>query len=409
MEERGYDERVMKQAGERLADERLAEFDRLNEEAHVFSSRFERKKERLFRINQKNGAGERIPMRRALRIIAVCAAAVVLMTVSVMAAPPDMLAEAVPALAEVVPAIRQLFTGTSAKVTVEQPSLSRLLLRVEEMESGLPIDEGKGEPAWIPDGYAVTSRDEHVDGEMAGPSLYINYTKWNHTGIIFNRDFVGNGSGYGAQYRADYRFGNAELETEPVQIGPYEGTSGTIVSSWEKQDGGGEETEGPSVKRTLLVWSAGRYVYRMEALTTEADSSEGSGAAVIPLPYEDLLRMAESMYDPPEENSAAEKVPASEGDLCPGCGKAVLEEVCSHRTVMNRKGDQKLTGAIPWETAGEGGMKDITLRPAAFCYTDRVCPACGYTEPGEGTDYHTEWVGSEADGKDNICPFGKEE
>ena len=76
---------------------------------------------------------------------------------------------------------------------------------------------------------------------------------------------------------------------------------------------------------------------------------------------------------------------------------------------MNRKGDQKLTGAIPWETAGEGGMKDITLRPAAFCYTDRVCPACGYTEPGEGTDYHTEWVGSEADGKDNICPFGKEE
>ena len=406
MDEREYDEKRMKQAGELLADARLEEFDRMNGEAHRYSSRFRRRAEKLFRTEPRIKAGGRISGKQALRILAVSAAAVILMTVSVMAASPEKIAEAVPALAEVVPAIRELFTGTSAKVTVEQPSPSRLLIRVEEMEN-LPVDEGKGEPTWIPDGYAVTSRDEHIDGEMAGPSLYINYTKWNHTGILFYRDYVGNGSGYGAQYRADYQVRNAELETESVQIGPYEGTKTTIVSKWREQDGGGEETEGPSVERTLLVWSAGRYVYRMEALTAEAGFSGESGAAVIPLPYEDLLRMAESMYDPPEENSAAGMDTASEGDLCPGCGKAVFEEVCSHRTVMNRKGDQELTGAVPWEITWEGGVKDYIMRPATFCYTDHVCPECGYTETGEGTDYHTEWVGNEADGKEYVCPFRK--
>ncbi len=388
MEERTYDEAVMEKAGELLADERLKAFDEMNEEEQVFSSRFEKKKEKLFRRAAGSSPRGRITGRKALRIIAVCAAAVLLMTVSVMAVPP----------------VRDMINGFRTWLVTERKEDRTLYFEVES--DGGPIVVMGGEPTYIPEGYVLTERDDRADPpEDSMPSLWLKYERpdGNYASIRFIRGEVfsyTDWNGVERNTRIGFNFGGSETEPEPVRIGAYEGTRMRV------DEAGNGELPG-----TLLVWSDTRYYYVLFAVTEDVPQS-----GLIPLPYEELLRMAESVSH--DAVAAADEsvlfgfIPEEEGEpvtegICPRCGKAEIEAVCSHDVVLNSAGEP-LIEEIPGET-GADGTETGTMRRAEMCYTDHVCPGCGYRVSGGRDDCHVEWLLDEIGNKIPVCPYREEE
>ena len=271
MEERTYDERVMEKAGELLADERLRAFGEMNGEAHIFSGRFEVKKEKLFRREAGTGSRGRITGRRALRILAVCAAAVILMTVSVMAVPP----------------VRSMILEVSTRLVSGWSGDN--ILRLEVETDNIPGTEPTGEPAYIPEGYKLAEVHNLPEGAEDGhvSMVWIAYmnTDGPYTPIVLRRipcvkradPYPGEGEYAGI----GYYFGGDRMGTETVQIGPYEGMLIRQPIT--------EETTRNDLFGTMLVWSDSYYYYDLAAVTEEVPGDD-----LIPLPYEELLRMAES-------------------------------------------------------------------------------------------------------------------
>ena len=384
MEERAYDEGVMKKAGKILADERLKAFEEMNGEEKVFSRRFERKKEKLFRRAAGTGTRGRVTGRRALRIIAVCAASVVLMTVSVMAVPP----------------VREAFDGFRTRIFAEFVGENRMTMTVES-DGGAFVIVGS-EPTYIPEGYEMTYEEQYGDGPA---SMYMaNYTRAStnpakkYTGIVFERTNI-----EGINYTSDQHYGHVEMSTETVRIGAYEGQKLTLRTN------GGPDPDLWS-EDTKFVWSDTRYLYELWAITAVSEKSE-----LIPLPCEKLLRMAESVSH--DAVAAADEsvlfgfIPDEEGErvtegICPRCGKAEIEAVCSHDAVLNSAGEPMID-MIPWDI-GRDGVKIEVIRAAGMCYTDHVCPNCRYTVSGAWDDRHVEWVKDEAGEKIPVCPYRDE-
>ena len=383
MEERAYDEGVMEKAGEYLADERLKAFDEMNEEEQVFSGRFEEKKEKLFRRAAGSSPRGRITGRKALRIIAVCAAAVLLMTVSVMAVPP----------------VRGVLDGFRTRVTAHQEEDDQNHYSLTVETDGGPFVIVGGEPTYVPEGYELTTKNED------GSCLVMNYTnsgEWQgkvHLNILFERTMIRE-----ENFEPGFVYKGVESEAASVRIGIYEGglvrfrsTEGADSDDW--------------AEFTKLVWSDSCYLYELQA-TTKA----GGSSPVIPLPYEELLRMAESVSH--DAVAAADEsvlfgfIPEEEGEpvtegICPRCGKAEIEAVCSHDVVLNSAGEP-LIEEIPGET-GADGTETGTMRRAEMCYTDHVCPGCGYRVSGGRDDCHVEWLLNETGDKIPVCPYREKE
>ena len=385
MEERAYDEGVMKKAGELLADERLKAFDEMNGEAHVFSGRFRRRKEKLFRMTERNRSRSRITGRRALRILGVSAAAVVLMAVSVMAVPP----------------VREALDGFRTWLSAERKEDRTLYFEVES-DGGSIVVVG-GEPTYIPEGYELTERDDKADpSEGSMPSLWLTYERsgGHYAPIRFIR--AGTASytdrdGAERNTRIGFNFGGSETEPEPVRIGAYEGTRMRV------DEGGNGDLPG-----TLLVWSDTLYYYVLFAVTEDVPQS-----GLVPLPYDELLRMAESVSR--DAVAAADEsvlfgfIPEEEGEpvtegICPRCGEYEIRAVCSHQTVLDGAGEPVID-EIPVETDTNTG----TMRRAELCYTDHVCPGCGYRGSGGRDDCHVEWILDENGEKIPACPYRDEE
>ena len=383
MEERAYDEGVMKKAGEILADERLKAFDEMNGEEKAFSHRFEKKKEKLFRRAAGTGPRGRVTGRRALRITAVCAAAVILMTVSVMATPP----------------VREAFDGFRTRIVAEFVGENRMTMTVES-DGGAFVIVGS-EPTYIPEGYELTKdiQDKNVR------YMYYTYSgtdrEKEHFGILFERVTIDQ-----EDFTAGMKYTGVDqdLEQEPVRIGNNEG----ILIHIHVHD----KTSGEvSAEVSRLIWSDSRYYYELEATTAVSEKSE-----LIPLPYEKLLRMAESVSR--DAVSAADEsvlfgfIPEEEGEpvtegICPRCGKAEIEAVCSHQTVLNSAGEPVID-EIPVEIDAEG-TDTVTMRREELCYTDHVCPGCGYRVSGGRDDCHTEWILDDTGEKIPVCPYREEE
>ncbi len=385
MEERVYDGRVMKKAGKILADERVRAFDELNGEAHVFSGRFRRRKEKLFRMTERNRSRSRITGRRALRILGVSAAAVVLMAVSVMAVPP----------------VREAFDGFRTWLVAERKEDRTLYFEVES-DGGSIVVVG-GEPTYIPEGYELTERDDKADpSEGSMPSLWLTYERsgGHYAPIRFIR--AGTASytdrdGAERSTRIGFNFGGSETEPEPVRIGAYEGTRMRVY------EGGNGDPPG-----TLLVWSDTLYYYVLFAVTEDVPQS-----GLVPLPYDELLRMAESVSR--DAVAAADEsvlfgfIPDEEGEpvtegICPRCGEYEIRAVCSHQTVLDGAGEPVID-EIPVETDTDTG----TMRRGELCYTDYVCPGCGYCVSGGRDDCHVEWILDENGEKIPACPYRDEE
>ena len=382
MEERAYDEGVMKKAGEYLADERLRTFDEMNGEAHVFSERFERKRKKRIPAGERSAFRSRITGRKALRILAVCAAAVILMTVSVMATPP----------------VREAFDGCRTRIVAEFAGENRMTMTVES-DGGAFVIVGS-EPTYIPEGYELTKdiQDKNVR------YMYYTYSgtdrEKEHFGILFERVTI-NQEDFTAGMK--YTGVDLDLEQEPVRIGNNEG----ILIHIHVHD----KTSGEvSAEVSRLIWSDSRYYYELEATTAVSEKSE-----LIPLPYEKLLRMAESVSH--DAVAAADEsvlfgfIPEEEGEpvtegICPRCGKAEIEAVCSHQTVLNSAGEPVID-MIPVEIDAEGTDTGTMLR-AEMCYTDHVCPGCGYRVSGGRDDCHTEWILDDTGEKIPVCPYRDE-
>ena len=385
MEERAYDEGVMKKAGELLADERLKAFDEMNGEAHVFSGRFRRRKEKLFRMTERNRSRSRITGRRALRILGVSAAAVVLMAVSVMAVPP----------------VREAFDGFRTWLVAERKEDRTLYFEVES-DGGSIVVVG-GEPTYIPEGYELTERDDRAGpSEDSVTSLWLKYERsgGHYAPIRFIR--AGTASytdrdGAERSTRIGFNFGGSETEPEPVRIGAYEGTRMRV-----------DESGNGDLPGTLLVWSDTLYYYVLFAVTEDVPQS-----GLVPLPYDELLRMAESVSR--DAVAAADEsvlfgfIPDEEGEpvtegICPRCGEYEIRAVCSHQTVLDGAGEPVID-EIPVETDTDTG----TMQQAELCYTDHVCPGCGYRVSGGRDDCHTEWLLDDAGEKIPVCPYRDEE
>lgn len=380
-----FDERIMRAAGEALAEDRLKEFDEMNGEAHVFSARFEKKREKLFKKQEADGSRGRVSGKRIFKTLAVCAAAAAFMTVSVMAVPP----------------VKEAFEGFRTKIVTEFVGENRMTMTVES--DGGPFVIVGSEPRYIPEGYELTYDSQ--SGEGPASERFMNYTNSGRyqgkkfTGIIFNRTDI-----EGIDFASYQQYHNVEMKTETVRIGAYEGQKITLKTT-------GNSDPDLWTEETKFVWSDTRYLYELEAITAVGEKSD-----LQPLPYEKLLRMAESVshdavaagdeqvlfgFIPDEEGE-----PVTEG-ICPRCGKAVLEKVCSHQTVLNGDGEP-LVDMRPWDIGRDGVVTEV-LRRAVMCYTDHVCPSCGYMVSGAWNDRHIETVRDEQGEEINVCPYRKGE
>ena len=295
MNERNFDEEIMKEAGRLLADERLAEFDRLaaepsaadtEEEKHVFSSRFGRKKDKLFRKTAENGRRAPTANRKALRAALICAAALLIMSVTAAAVPP----------------VRDMILETRTRIVSRWSGDSVLRLNVET--DVIPDIEPTGEPTYLPEGYEVAEVQVRnlPEGEAEGAAegaedghvsmVWISYERpdspdGEYTPIVLGRvpcmknvdrfpgesEYAGIGFYFGGEYR----------DTEPVQIGAYEGV---LIREPITEDSRPGQMTG-----SMLVWSDSYFYYDLSAVIEEVP-----GYDLIPLPYEELLRMAESFY-----------------------------------------------------------------------------------------------------------------
>ena len=97
-----YDDELMKLAGELLAEKRSERFDRLNAAERAYSPRFRKRWERLLCRTRAGRNGRAVSGRNLLRVTAVTAAAVILMTAA--AAVP-----VIPVMSRMISAMASLF------------------------------------------------------------------------------------------------------------------------------------------------------------------------------------------------------------------------------------------------------------------------------------------------------------
>ncbi|MBQ3708372.1 MAG: DUF4367 domain-containing protein [Clostridia bacterium] len=259
------DDELMRAAGEILADERLAAFERYMDEEHRFSPRFERRRKKLF---TKSGRGDRAAKpaatgrRWSVRTAAILAALAFLSVTAIAAGP-------------IVDMIR---TRTTAKRLDD----GRFEVTVERNGDEDWIECG-GEPTYLPEGYEEDIRSE-IDDPRA-PHLTILYQRKGgcYSEIEFERFIWESGTfGYGDE-------DGSEVETENVKIGPYEGIIQTV--DWA---GGGEYG-----KTAFIIWSDGKYLYELSAFVTAPPEDSILEYRLIPLAVEELLKVAESVTAEP--------------------------------------------------------------------------------------------------------------
>ncbi len=253
------DEELLREAGEILAEGQLAEFERRMEEPeHRYSARFERRRKKLFAKSARaESRGTSASGRRwSVRTAAILAALAFLSVTAIAAGP----------------VIELIRTRTTA---IRQEN-GQFVMTVERNEDAGWIEMG-GEPTYLPEGYEEVRRNE------TDFALEIGYSRpdgcWS--AIEFKR-FESSGGTY--MYGTDEDQPKTSVVTEAVQIGPYEGIMQTV--DWADENVG---------KGGFLFWSDGRYFYELHAIITDPPEDSALVYRPIPLPVEELLKVAESV------------------------------------------------------------------------------------------------------------------
>jgi hypothetical protein len=257
------DDELMRAAGEILADERLAAFERYMDEEHRFSPRFERRRKKLF---TKSGRGDRAAKpaatgrRWSVRTAAILAALAFLSVTTIAAGP-------------IVDMIR---TRTTAKRQED----GRFVMTVEQSDEAEAVTAG-GKPTYLPEGYEEGRRNDY------GFALEIWYDRLDgcYSSIGFSR-FEQFGGTYG--YGSDEEQPMIEVDTESVTIGPYEGILQTV--HWADENIG---------NTAFIFWSDGKYFYELHAIVTDPPEDSMLEYRPIPVPVEELLKVAESVTAEP--------------------------------------------------------------------------------------------------------------
>ena len=249
------DEELLREAGEILAEGQLAEFERRMEEepGHRYSARFERRRKKLFAKSARaESRGASATGRRwSVRTAAILAALAFLSVTAIAAGP-------------IVDMIR---TRTTAKRLDD----GRFEVTVERNGDEDWIEIGT-EPTYLPEGYEELYRE----GEG-----HIYYARPNESRSVieFERQPFGEGTVY-----YDENGTILSDRTEPVQVGPYEGV---ILYA----DNAGEN-DGESAN---VIWWDSVYMYRVSAFVTDPPDPSAYIRPTVPLPVEELLKVAESV------------------------------------------------------------------------------------------------------------------
>ncbi len=250
-EERMIEER-MRAAGKLLADEwadALPDGPGEGEQPHVWSRRFLSRMTRLYRDAAK-GPVPYVRKHRILRTVLAVAAAVVLLTVTAIAAGPG--------------------RGAFARVFVKEDSSKRLefsFVENEEKEDAVPPVSDR--PTWMPAQFYVLKEEVCLD------LVHLSYAADDRQGLFYYErwdrqegvDTVGN-----------VQFSSSELDIrhEMVYIGPYEGMLVYIVND-EKGTNTGEITYD-------LFWADPDYTYHIQTWIASK---------------EEVIRAAQSIYGTP--------------------------------------------------------------------------------------------------------------
>ena len=365
-----YDDELMKLAGELLAEKRSERFDRLNAAERAYSPRFRKRWKGLLCRTRAGRNGRAVSGRNLLRVTAVTAAAVILMTA----------AAAVP----VIPVIRETFFRTRA--AADPDGITERSVQIDlQVNEDTPFADTDGMPAYIPEGYTLARTNEQPEYGLLsatwrpGPEHDVYHPGgtpiW--TPVVFNRwlfdpEDPHTGSAAGDGYRS--------VISTSVPLGPYEGQLVRTVWNLGTVD-------------STLFWTDSRYVYMLDACTEIVPGSSEDGV-IRPLPLEDLLLMARSVSEDPDAADrseisafAAEWERQNEhaaGGLCPECGMAELRAVCTHDPLRGYE-EQLITGH---GVCGDPEHGEGCHARRTFCWTDYACPECGYLAPG--TEQHAE-------------------
>ncbi len=359
------DEELMREAGEILADARLADFEKRMEEEHVFSARSMRRFRRQTsgrgsRRSTEKPAGRPAGRRWSVRGAAILAAAVFLSVAAV----------------AVGPVIELIRTRTTA---IRQEN-GQFVMTVERNEDADWIETGT-EPTYLPEGYEEVRRNE------TDFVLEIGYSRPDgcRSAIEFKR-FESSGGTY--MYGTDEDQPKTSVVTEAVQIGPYEGIMQTV--DWADENVG---------KGGFLYWSDGRYFYELHAIITDPPEDSALAYRPIPVPVEELLKVAESVSKDPvaaaDESVLFGFVPEEDGEpvtegLCPRCGKEALAFV-SGEAVRTDPSSPDSPLYTTEEACDDPTHPDGCRVTVTYAWDEWACPnpECRYRVSGSGMHEQT--------------------
>ena len=244
---------LLRAAGELLAEEELERFDGMNVEEHVFSRRSLRRLAKIGAGEERGDAGVRRIRLRAALAVGILAA----LSVTAAAAGP------------------LLWARTTVERAEDGLTPSKWLVSVEAGEIG--EEAGRGEPSWLPEGYEESLREDR--DELTSHVIYLR-TDGCYSSIEFER------VPWDPANTVAYGNGNdgTDVRLEPVSVGPYEGVLMTV--DWA--DGNVGET-------AYVLWSDGAAMYRVSAIVTDPPEGSALEFPPVPLPIEELFRVAESV------------------------------------------------------------------------------------------------------------------
>lgn len=247
------DEELMREAGEILEDARLAEFENRMGQEHAFSARFERRRKKLLAGNPRTASTRAATTGRrwSVRSAAILAAAVLLSVTAVAVGP----------IAELI----------RTRMTAARLDDGRFEVTVERYGDEDWIETGT-EPTYLPEGYEELYRDGENHIFYARPN-----ERWSV--IDFERLPFGEGTVY---YDEDGTI--LSERTESVRVGPYEGV---ILYTDNAEDNVGESAN--------VIWWDSVYMYRVSAFVTDPPDPSAYIQPTVPLPVEELLKVAESV------------------------------------------------------------------------------------------------------------------
>lgn len=248
------DEELLREAGEILAEERLAEFERRMEEEHRFSPRFERRRKKL--LGESSGPRTAAGRRWSVRTAAILAALAFLSVAAIAAGP-----------------VYERISRT--RTAIGRLDDGRVEVTAERIENDERIETGR-EPTYLPEGYEELYRegDRHI---------YYACPNENRSVIDFERVPFEEGTVF-----YDEAGGLLAERTEPVPVGPYDGLILYIDAS--------EENVGESAN---VIWWDSVFMYRVSAFVTDPPDSSAYIRPTVPLPTEELLKVARSAAGDP--------------------------------------------------------------------------------------------------------------